>query len=949
MRGLATRVSADRMARRCFASLSGGIVNSLPPLVGSYDPGLVALSVLIASCAAFVALDLASRTTAARGRAHLYWLAGGAVAMGTGIWSMHYVGMTAFSLPIPVLYHVPTVIWSLVAAILASGVALFVVSRAGWSWDRAIVGSGVMGGGIAAMHYLGMEAMRLEAVCQWNRGIVALSIGIAVVVSFIALWLAFWFRSDSRTLWLKVVTAGVMGLAVASMHYTGMAAATFVPGDHGHDFTSAVAVSTLGTAGITVVTFMVLGLALITGMVDRRFSAQANELRASEERYRLLFQRSLAGVYQSTMDGRLLDCNDAFARVLGYTSRDECLTHSVFDRHLDLPTRNAFMKELERHGRVVDFESELRTQDGSPVWLLESATLLDRRESGSRVVEGTLIDITQRKQAEAALHTAMEAAAAANRAKSEFLANMSHEIRTPMNGVIGVTELLADTELTSIQRQYVDLIKISADALLGVIEDILDFSKIEAGKLQVDPVNVDAGQLFGDTVKGMALRAHQKGLELVYRVQPNVPDYIVADPTRLRQVVMNLLGNAIKFTERGEVALDVGVQRLADGALELEVTVRDTGIGITPEQQRRIFAPFEQADGSTTRKHGGTGLGLAISTKLAELMNGRLWVESEEGRGSTFHFTARVLEGVNESTPVVDEMALAGRRVLIIDDNATNRFVLREMVLRWGMRAATADTGERALEVIEEAAEDPYHFVLLDCHMPKLDGFMVVERMRQAGWLPQANVLMLTSAERSNDIRRSRELGLAAYLIKPVTQKELRSTLQKLLSAGSAETHETVPVPRPVRPLRLLLAEDNVVNQKVGIALLTKAGHEVTVAPDGAAAVKAFQEQEFDAILMDVQMPVMSGYDATIAIRRLEAEAGDGHRIPIVAMTAKAMKGDREKCLEVGMDDYLSKPIQGSRVTQTLNDVIARAEGAARTKSVERTRQDAELETIDHA
>lgn len=538
-------------------------------------------------------------------------------------------------------------------------------------------------------------------------------------------------------------------------------------------------------------------------------------------------------------------------------------------------------------------------------------------------------DLERHKNIEDELKNAKQAAEAAAMAKGEFLATMSHEIRTPLNGIIPLLEILKDTKLAPDQREYLVTAYNSSKHLLRIIDDILDFSKIEAGKLQLDPITFEIGQVFGDTVRAMALRAHQKGLELVYHVAPSVPDYVVGDPIRLRQVITNLLSNSIKFTERGEVSVDVDVDRRDDDAFVLHVSVRDTGIGIPAAKQDTIFGAFEQADSSTTRKHGGTGLGLAICSRLVSLMGGRIWVDSEEGRGSTFHFTVSLAPGESVPPDVIEGASLEGLRTLIIDDNATNGFVLREMVQRWGMRPEVVNHGEYALGTLSDAvaAGDPFDVVLLDCHMPELDGFMVAERIREHPALGGATVLMLTSAERSNDIRRAREMGLAAYLIKPVTQKELRTTIVTVLAGhASTEEHRLQPaIPESSRRLHILLAEDNVVNQRVATSLLTRLGHDVVVANDGRAAVETFAGQYFDLILMDVQMPHLSGLDATMEIRRIEARRGGG-AVPIIAMTARAMTGDREQCLAAGMNEYLSKPIQATRVVEAIRRVMTTAE-----------------------
>jgi PAS domain S-box-containing protein len=865
-------------------------------LVGSYNSRLVALSVVIAVFASYAALDLAGRVTAARGRVRSLWLLGGASAMGLGIWSMHYVGMLAFSLPIPVLYNWPTVVLSLLVAMLASAVALYVVSREFMGAWRAVVGSILMGVGIAAMHYLGMDAMRLAATCRYDIALVALSVVLAIVISFVALWLAFHARVERRGGGCrKIASSLVMGAAIPTMHYAGMAAANFVPTGEVPNLSHSVNVSILGMTGIVMVTLLVLGLAVLASLFDRRYSAQKdfsksiveglpgifylinehgqlvrwnqsfrdlsgysaeelsrmsvldlfNEpdksliaermqqvfstgeavaeasfvakdqtatpylfsgkrlvfegkpclvglgidvterkradalLKDSESKHRVLFEDAADATLLMGEHG-FLDCNLAALQMFGYATVAEfaalhpadlsppnqsdgtpsqagseqkiataflkgknrfewlhrrkngevfpaevCLTaltlhgqpallgtvrditerknveaslrtseeqfrqladsiREVFFVVTPEPLRVAYLSPAyeeiwgrprqeaydraaawiesvhpdERAGVVSYFgrlmqgiQSEMSYRivrpDGSLRWIHSRGFPVHDPQGKLVRVVGIAEDVTERTRAEADLKKAKENAEAANRAKSEFLANMSHEIRTPMNGIIGMTDLVLETELNSEQVEYLNMVKGSAEALLTLLNDILDFSKIEAGKLELEDLSFDLRKSLGEVVKTLAIRAQQKGLELIFDVASEVPTYVVGDPARIRQVLVNLVGNSIKFTERGEIEIKVQTDaQTAQGAV-LRVSVRDTGIGIPVDKQQKIFEAFSQADSSTTRKYGGTGLGLTIVGQLVGLMGGKLWVESEAGKGSTFYFTVQVGSGAD--------------------------------------------------------------------------------------------------------------------------------------------------------------------------------------------------------------------------------------------------------------------------------------------------------------
>ncbi len=895
-------------------------------MVTSYDYRLVVLSVVISTLASYAALDLAGRVTASHGRLRTAWLAGGAGAMGTGIWSMHYVGMLAFRLPVTIWYDLPIVWLSLLCAVLASAVALFVVSRERMGLSHALLGSLAMGSGIAAMHYIGMAAMRLRAECTYSPVLVAVSVVLAIVISLVALGLSFTFRDDQGHArgWKKAGSALLMGAAIPVMHYTGMAAASFFPSALEPDLSHAVHISHLGTVSIVFVTFFVLGLAVLTSVVDRRFSEQAWALESSEQRYRQLVESAQVILWRRNVHSPQFSFVNQEAEVLLGYPLEQWLTQPTFwNDHIHPDDRllaETCCATAVAENRSQEFEHRMIAADGQVLWLKSQVRRVTGTARAAELV-GVMADITERKRAH-------DAAEDANRAKSEFLANMSHEIRTPMNGIIGMAELLLDTELNAGQRDNLEILKFSADSLLTIINDILDFSKIEAGKLDLELIDCDLRTLMENTTKGLSRLALSKGLELACEIKPEVPEVIVADPTRLRQVLLNLMGNAIKFTKQGEVAVSAAYESGAGGDHKLHITVRDTGLGIPLEKQKSIFEAFSQADTSTTRRFGGTGLGLTISSRLVELMNGKIWVESVPGQGSTFHFTAQV--GVGNSAPDtianLDQGQLSGVPVLIVDDNCTNRRILTDTVRRWGMEPRPEVSAEAGLRALQEAYDQgaPIRLVLSDVQMPDVDGFSFVAAMRQNPQFADQPVIMLTSGRRTGDAARARQLGVAAELSKPVGRAELLAAIQRALGMPRLREKIVLTAPpslrRPGADMRILLAEDNPVNQKVALRMLEKNGYQVVVVDNGLEALAALDRENFALVLMDVQMPLMGGLEATAAIRKKEESTGA--HLPIVAMTASAMQADKELCLQSGMDDYISKPV---RFKELLEKVEAHA------------------------
>jgi PAS domain S-box-containing protein len=631
-------------------------------------------------------------------------------------------------------------------------------------------------------------------------------------------------------------------------------------------------------------------------------------LQASEERYRLLYEHNMAGVLRTTAEGTVLDCNPAAALILGCDSAADLVGQSFLEYYDSMRAREQLWQTLQERNVLTNFEWKVRRRDGEPIWVLANFSFLDDGNGG--VLETTLIDITDRKHAEEQLREAKEIAERANQAKSSFLANMSHEIRTPMNGILGMAGLIMDGDLDPRQRQRAETLRDSAGALLDILNDLLDFSKMEAHKLTLEEAPFDLRNVVEGVADLMAVKAQEKRVELLCLIEPDVPVVVLGDASRLRQILINLTGNAVKFTTTGEVSIRVKTGKSPNG---IRFEVNDTGIGIPEEKCHLLFQPFSQVDPSSTRRYGGTGLGLSIVRMLVEMMGGEVGLDSEEGRGSRFWFTVPLQQQSSAELPRL--LSLLGRRILVVDDNEASRKLILELLACWNARTEQAADMEAALDRLQGAEAHPFDAVLADLEMLQGDCEQFIALIREHSNRADIAVVLLTLQSQTANVERLRQLGLSAHVSKPVKQRELGTCLASVLGhtpalvAARAEPKQLITQPGARMGLRLLLVEDNKVNQDVALGILENLGYRADLVSDGHSALAALSQRDYNLVLMDCQLPGMDGYEATRLIRRRDTDVRN-HNIPIIATTAHAMAGDREKCLEAGMNDYVSKPLR---------------------------------------
>src|SRR5437016_13679 len=865
-----------------------GTIDSGLALAATYDPVLVTLSVIIASLAAYAVLGLAQRTSAAdRPLAKRSWLAAGAVTMGIAVWAMHFIGMLAFRLPVRVNYDVWITLVSVAPAVLASGIMLHVISQARISAGKLIVGGALMGARIGVMHYTGMAAMRMDAVMRYDPLLFVVSVVVAVVLATTALYTKFLAsrgqRSVHRRWWTKLGASLVMPWAAAGMHYTGMAASYVFPGDGSQPIDAGLDPTFLG-AWVSVATVLIIGLAIFVTVVDSRLEAAAQSERLSRSRLLEAVESISEAFSLYDTEERLVLCNRRYRELASHNAADS-LVGTPFEQII----RRVAERDLVPHAKdrvdawVAARLARYRGPSGPFVPQLSDGRWLQisERQIAEIGTVAVYTDITELKEAEAEMTRAAQAASEAraiaeeaSRAKSAFLATMSHEIRTPMNGVIGMTGLLLDTALTAEQREYAETVRRSGEGLLAIINDILDFSKIEAGKLDFEQTDFELRVTVEDVLELLAERAYGKGLELAYLPNANLPAWVGGDPGRLRQVLTNLVGNAVKFTERGEVVVHGTLVEETDHDALIRFAITDTGIGIAPEDREWLFQSFSQADSSTTRRYGGTGLGLAISKRLVEMMGGDIGVESAPGKGSTFWFTVRLAK--RPAPPTAKQVNLAGLRrlrVLGVDDNATNRALLTGQLDAWGMQVDCVADASRALECLRMAERDgrSYDLAILDHQMPGMDGMTLARTIKSDPALAKVPLVLLTSLSYRGCAEEAQHAGFGAFLVKPIRQSQLYDCIATVMGMASEPapqrliTHHTLTETQSRG--RVLVAEDNVVNQRVAARMRAKVGCRVDVVANGLEAVEAVTRIAYHCVFMDFQMPDMDGYAATRAIR----------------------------------------------------------------------------------